>query len=65
VGDQSSGSSKPYQVRAQARSGDAPAVFLVDGDGVISWRDVALLGLTYRGVNILLEQVPRLERGEL
>lgn len=41
------------------------SVFLIDGDGVIRWRDVALLGLTFRSVDILLEQVRRLERGEL
>jgi peroxiredoxin Q/BCP len=38
------------------------AVFLIDSRGIVRWRDVALLGLTYRGVRTLIEQVRRLDQ---
>lgn len=33
------------------------SVFLLDGDGIVRWRHVALIGVTYRGVDTLVEQL--------
>lgn len=38
------------------------SVFLLDGDGIIRWRHVALVGVTYRSVDTLVEQLRSLTR---
>jgi len=36
------------------------AVFIVDAEGVLRWKHVAMVGLTYRGVDTLTEQLRKL-----
>lgn len=38
-------------------SGLRRSVFLLDGDGIVRWRHVALVGVTYRSVDTLVEQL--------
>ncbi|MBR7835359.1 peroxiredoxin [Actinospica durhamensis] len=39
------------------------AVFLLDGDGVLRWKHVAMLGLTFQSLDTIAEQLRRLEVG--
>ena len=39
------------------------SVFVLDGDGVVRWRHIARVGLTYRSSTTLAEQVRRLRDG--
>lgn len=36
------------------------SVFLIDGAGVLRWKHVAMLGLTYQGIDTIAEQVRQL-----
>ena len=38
------------------------SVFIVDSDGVLRWKHVAMLGLTYRDVPTLVEQLAALKK---
>ncbi|GHH85039.1 peroxiredoxin [Streptomyces sulfonofaciens] len=43
--------------------GPRRSVFVLDGDGVVRWRHIALVGLTFRSTDTLVEQLALLRDG--
>ena len=37
------------------------SIFLIDGEGVLRWKHVAMLGLTYQGIDTIAEQLRKLD----
>jgi peroxiredoxin Q/BCP len=52
-----------YGIRAPGL-GPRRSVFVLDGDGIVRWRHIALVGLTFRSSDTLVQQLAMLREGQ-
>lgn len=60
LADSRDGVAKMYGVQALGGLLTRRSVFIIDGDGVVRWKHVAMVGLTFRKADEIREQILRL-----